>query len=123
MKKTKNDKHSDPRASIRVLKECIELQRKKANDYQNPASRISQADYYPRGCATILDIMYAKILRMYSVLEAMESDTIYTPNFESLEDSCKDLCNYSSFMVAYLRGDMDGQDLTRDFLNKTNPEE
>lgn len=100
-----------------MLQECIELQLKKANDYQNPSSRIRQANYYPRGCATILDIIHGKILRMYSVLEAMESDPDYNPNFESLEDSCKDMINYASFMVSYMRGEMDGQDKTRDFLN------
>ena len=30
---------------------------------------------------------------MYSVLEAMENDKNYEPNFESLEDSAKDLIN------------------------------
>ena len=54
---------------------------------------------------------------MQSVLEAMEGDN-YEPNFESLEDSAKDLINYSTFFVAYARGKMDGQDPNRDFLNK-----
>lgn len=104
--------------SIKILEECIELQMKKSKDYQNPNSRIKQADYYPRGCATILDIIYAKVLRMYSVLEAMENDPNYNPNFESLEDSGKDLINYASFMVAYMRHGIDGQTPDRDFLNK-----
>lgn len=103
--------------SLKVLQECAEVQTKKSNDYQNPNSRIKQPDYYPRGCATILDQMYGKILRMQSVLEAMEGDN-YAPNFESLEDSAKDLINYSTFFVAYSRGKMDGQDPNRDFLNK-----
>ena len=67
--------------SLRVLKECAELQIKKSNDYQNENSRIKQADYYPRGVLTILDIVYAKVLRMYSVIEAMESDPNYKQNF------------------------------------------
>ena len=103
--------------SLKVLQECAEVQTKKSNDYQNPNSRIKQPDYYPRGCATILDQMYGKILRMQSVLEAMEGDN-YAPNFESLEDSAKDLINYSTFFVAYSRGKMDGQDPNRDFLNR-----
>ena len=61
--------------------------------------------------------MYGKILRMQSVLEAMEQGD-YAPNFESLEDSAKDLINYSTFFVAYSRGKMDGQDQNRDFLNR-----
>lgn len=103
--------------SIKVLQECAELQNLKSRDYQNPNSRIQQADYYPRGVATILDIIYAKVLRMYSVLEAMESDPDYEPNFESLEDSSKDLINYSSFLVAYMRGGIEGQSPDRDFKN------
>lgn len=103
---------------IKVLAECAELQQRKANDYQNGASRIRQADYYPQGIATILDIIHAKTLRMRSVLEAMANDPSYEPNFESLEDSGKDLINYASFMVAYQRGQIDGQDLEADFLNR-----
>lgn len=104
--------------SLRVLQECAELQTKKSNDYQNPNSRIRQADYYPRGVATILDIIHAKVLRAQSVLEAMESDPNYNPNFESVEDSFKDLINYASFAVSFSRGKMEGQDGSRDFLNR-----
>ena len=88
--------------SIKVLNECADLQLKKSNDYQNPNSRIKQSDYYPQGISTILDIMQAKVLRARSVIEAMENDPNYEQNFESLEDSGKDLINYSSFFVAYL---------------------
>jgi hypothetical protein len=108
--------------SIKILQECADLQLKKSNDYQNPNSTIRQADYYPRGIASILDIIHAKTLRMRSVLEAMESDPNYQPNFESIEDSAKDLINYSSFLASYIRGGIDGQSSDRDFLNrkKTN---
>lgn len=104
--------------SVKVLRECIDLQLKKSNDYQNPNSIIKQADYYPSGCLTILEIMHAKMLRMRSVMEAMQNDPNYTANFESLEDSAKDLINYASFFVSYSRGEMEGQDRTRDFLNR-----
>ena len=104
--------------SLRVLQECAEVQTKKSNDYQNPNSRIRQADYYPRGCATILDVMHGKVLRLQSVIEAMELDPDYSQNFESLEDSAKDLINYSTFFVSYFRGKMEGQDQSKDFLNR-----
>ena len=104
--------------SLKVLQECAELQTRKANDYQNPNSRITQADYYPRGVSSILDIINAKVLRMYSVVEAMEHDPNYNQNFESLEDSGKDLINYASFLVAYCRGNLQGQNPNRDFLNR-----
>jgi len=104
--------------SLGVLKKAAEIQVKKGNDYQNPNSRVKQADYYPRGCATLLDTMAAKVLRMQSVLEAMEQDPNYNPNFESLEDSCLDIINYSSFFASYMNQGIDGQDGTRDFLNR-----
>lgn len=104
--------------SLKILQRAAEVQTKKSNDYQNPNSRIRQADYYPRGCASILDVMSAKVLRMQSVLEAMEQDPDYEPNFESLDDSCVDLINYASFFAAYVKGGIDGQDPNRDFLNR-----
>lgn len=104
--------------SIKVLEECLELQLKKANDYQNPHSRIRQADYYPNGVSTLLDIVWAKMLRIRSVIEAMENDPNYSPNFESIEDSFKDMINYCSFAVEYSRGKMDGQDPNKNFVNK-----
>jgi len=104
--------------SLKVLQECADLQLKKANDYQNPNSNIKQADYYPRGVSSLLDIVHAKTLRMMSVVEAMENDPEYSPNFESLEDSAKDLINYGSFIAAYIRGGIDGQEEDRDFLNR-----
>ena len=108
--------------SLKFLQRCAEIQVKKSNDYQNPNSRVKQADYYPRGCATLLDTMYAKVLRMQSVLEAMEHDPNYEQNFESLVDSCVDLANYASFFAAYMNGGIEGQDPNRDLLNRPKKE-
>jgi hypothetical protein len=115
------DNNNEP-MSIEVLRECIELQLKKSRDYQNPTSTVKQADYYPNGCLTIHDIMHTKMLRLKSVMEALQNDTAYKPNFESLEDSAKDLINYASFFVSYLRGKIDGQSQTHDLFNKANNE-
>jgi len=104
--------------SVDVLQECVDLQLKKSRDYQNPNSTVQQADYYPNGITTIHDIMHAKMLRMKSVMEAMQSDD-YDPNFESLEDSAKDLINYSSFFVSYCRQGITGQDSTKDVFNRS----
>tara|TARA_Y100001963_G_scaffold16640_2_gene20565 strand:+ start:727 stop:1071 length:345 start_codon:yes stop_codon:yes gene_type:complete len=103
---------------LEVLKTAAELISKKGNDYQNPNSRVRQANYYPRGCSTILDIMIGKTLRMQSLIEAYENDPNHQANYESLEDSAIDLINYSAFFAAYLHGDIDGQDPDRDFLNR-----
>lgn len=108
----------EEKESIKILDECKALQIKKSNDYQNPHSRIRQADYYPRGVATILDIIQAKVLRMYSVIEAMENDPSYVPNFESFEESAIDAINYLTFLIAYSRDKVDGQNINNDILNR-----
>jgi len=99
--------------SVKVLQECIELQLKKSRDYQNPNSNVVQAMHYRRGVDSIHDTMHGKMLRAQSLLES-GSDA----NFESLEDTYKDLINYASFAVSYIRGKMEGQDPTRDYLNR-----
>ena len=111
-----NPNTSSEKYSVQVLRQAIDLQLKKSDDYQNPNSSVKQADYYPHGAWTILDIIKAKYLRMVSVLEAM--DVGGSPNFESVQDSCVDLINYTSFLAAYLEGAIDGQDPKRDIFNK-----
>lgn len=106
------------RPSVGILKEAIELQNSKGNDYNNSVSRVQQADYYVRGVWSILDTANAKYLRMVSVLETMESGG--KVNYESVEDSALDLINYASFIVAYMRGDVPGQKPDHDIFNKKN---
>ena len=101
------------RESVKVLEECIELQEKKSRDYQNPNSSIKQSMHYRRGVDTIHDMMHQKMLRAQSLIESGE-----TPNNESLEDTYKDLINYASFAVSYLRYGMEGQDFLNDVFNK-----
>jgi len=106
----------DKKESIKVLEECMELQLKKSQDYQNPKSMVKQADHYRRGVDSIYDTMWGKMLRIRSLLESGDQT-----NFESLEDSFKDLINYSSFAVEYLRYKMPGQSQDRDIFNKPKP--
>ena len=104
------------RPSANILLEAAALQERKGKDYQNPLSRVRQADHYPRGVYTILDTVNGKLLRMYSVLETMEAGG--SINFESVEDSAIDAINYLSFIVAYMRGDIDGQEAGKDIFNR-----
>jgi hypothetical protein len=104
------------RESANILLEAAALQERKGQDYQNPLSRVRQADHYPRGVYTILDTINGKMLRMYSVLETMEAGG--NVNFESVEDSAIDMINYASFLVAYMRGDIDGQEMGKDIFNR-----
>lgn len=102
--------------SVKILHECVDLQLKKSQDYQNPNSNVRQADHYRRGVGTIHDMIWQKLLRAQSLIEAAEQG--HRPNFESLEDTYKDVINYASFAVSYARGRMQGQDPKRDFLNR-----
>lgn len=104
------------RPSANILLEAADLQERKGNDYNNATSSVSQADYYPRGVWSILDIVNAKYLRMVSVLETMEQGG--KANFESVEDSAIDLINYASFVAAYMRGQVPGQKLSNDIFNR-----
>jgi hypothetical protein len=101
-----------------VLGECIELQKAKSRDYQNEASTVKQADHYPHGVQTIFDMCHQKLTRARSLIDASAANPENAPKFESLEDSFKDLINYASFAVSYLRGAMDGQSPDRDMFNK-----
>ena len=101
------------RESVNVLDECIELQNKKSQDYQSEKSNVTQAMHYRRGVDSIHDIIQGKCYRAQSILESQGD-----PNFESLEDTYKDIINYCSFAVSYMRGKMDGQKMDRDMYNK-----
>tara|TARA_Y100001972_G_scaffold31398_2_gene38631 strand:+ start:64 stop:429 length:366 start_codon:yes stop_codon:yes gene_type:complete len=105
--------------SLKVLKECAEMQTKKSQDYQSQESTVLQAMHYRRGIDTIHDILIGKLQRATSIIESGNE-----PNYESLEDTYKDMVNYASFAVSYMRGKMEGQDPDRDMFNKpkTNKE-
>lgn len=104
------------RASANILLEAAELQERKGQDYNGIATSVQQSDYYPRGAWSILDIVNAKYLRMVSVLETMQQGG--KANFESVEDSAIDLINYASFLAAYMRGDVPGQNPNNDIFNR-----
>jgi hypothetical protein len=109
---------SDPPFSVEVLMDCIELQLAKSKDYQNPKSTVKQADYYPSGAKTLLEIVHAKVLRMRSIIETFEHDPSVKVKFESLADSAKDAINYLSFFASWCEGKIPGQLTNRDILNR-----
>ena len=49
-------------------------------------------------------MIHTKTTRLWSLIEKDGE-----PNFESIEDNAKDLINYASFLIAYKRGKIDGQ--------------
>jgi hypothetical protein len=106
----------EEKESIKVLRECTEIQQRKSNDYQNPNSNVRQAMHYRRGIDSIHDLIQGKLYRAQSLLEAAAAGNL--PNYESIEDTYADAINYCSFAIEYLRGKMDGQDPSRDMFNK-----
>lgn len=105
------------KSSILVLKECVELQLKKSADYQADESDVTQSMYYPRGIDSLYDMLNTKMLRIKSLLDKSRKGGD-APNNESIEDSLKDLINYASFSVSWLRGEMEGQDPSRNMFNE-----
>ena len=106
------------RPSLKILAECAEIQKKKAQDYQNDASSVQQADYYVNGVQTIYDTMHGKMLRIKSIQETIQNNPDFEPNHESLRDSVVDIINYATFYAAYLEGGIPGQDPNRDMFNR-----
>jgi len=100
--------------AMRILNECQVLQSKKSVDYQNANSSVQQADHFRRGIDTIHDIINQKVLRAQSLLESGNN-----PKNESLEDTYKDIINYCSFAVSYLRKKIPGQNPNHDIFNQT----
>ena len=80
--------------SLKVLKECAEMQTKKSQDYQSQESTVLQAMHYRRGIDTIHDILIGKLQRATSIIESGNE-----PNYESLEDTYKD--NNLKFEVSH----------------------
>ena len=100
--------------SLKVLQECADMQIKKSQDYQSDGSNVTQSMHYRRGVDTIHDVILGKVMRATSLLESGNS-----PNYESLEDTYKDLINYSSFFVAYCRDGIPGQNPNNDIFNRS----
>ena len=55
--------------------------------------------------------------RLKSLIDSFEAGGD-SPNFESIEDSLKDLINYASFGVSCTRYKLQGQSQDRDMLNR-----
>lgn len=88
-----------PRRAIEVLDECSDLMRRKGQAY----NRVPQARYYPHGLRDIWVLMHQKMTRIESLLSEPGFN-----DFESLEDSARDLINYSAFFIEYSEGKMNG---------------
>ena len=78
-----------------ILLECAELIEKKSKDYNNGRSRDEYALY---GRKSHMQSIHTKYLRLRSLIEQEG-----TPNFESIEDTLKDLANYCAIAIDWER--------------------
>lgn len=88
------------RRAIEVLEECAELMRAKGKAY----NRVPQAEYYPHGVLSIWTMMHQKMTRLKSLMDHDGEN-----QYESMEDSARDLINYTAFLIEFMEGKMDGQ--------------
>jgi hypothetical protein len=79
--------------AVQILREAAELKELKSKDYQG--GQFSEEDYFPFGHKSYIHMLHTKMLRIRSVAEQENT------NFESLEDSLIDLCNYAAMYAAW----------------------
>ena len=79
-----------------ILSEVADLKAKKSQDYQG--SSIEQSEYFPYGQLSFNHMLWTKVLRIRSV-----SDQNGSQNFESIEDSLKDLIAYATMNIEWIR--------------------
>lgn len=82
--------------AVTILQECQELLTRKGTDYNSGS--IKRDDYYIYGRKSLMTIIHAKYLRLRSLTENDQ-----TPNFESIEDTLKDLANYCAIFADWER--------------------
>lgn len=97
------------RRAIEVLEECATLMRDKGKSYNN----IPQTTYYDLpsalykdgigGEASIFNMMYTKVVRIMSLMSEPNANN----KFEGIDDSARDLINYTAFLIEYMEGRMD----------------
>ena len=83
-------------SAARILLECADLLEKKSQDYNS--GPVSRDDYALYGRRSHMQMVWTKVLRLRSL-----SSSEGTVNFESVEDTLKDLCNYSAIWADWER--------------------
>jgi len=93
MTDNKHDKRINKKNLIELFNECVQL------------SEIKNKDY---GCETILDYMeFGLLVRMNDKINRLKNiikNNIINVQNESIEDTCKDLINYSAYLALLNKG-------------------
>jgi hypothetical protein len=93
----KKDESVKPQdGAAQILYECAALLERKGRDYNSGG--INRDDYYIYGRKSLMTIIHGKYMRLRSLTETED-----TPNFESIEDTLKDLANYCAIFADWER--------------------
>lgn len=106
------------RASVAILRDCIEIHNKKAQDYSSVNSPVQPADYYPEGLNSfeyLIDVL--KRNRQRSLIAELKANG-KEPNYEGLIDTIKDRIIYLAMMGEWVAKQTPGQDTSRDLFNR-----
>lgn len=79
-----------------ILMECAQLLEKKGRDYNSGS--VTRDDYAIYGRQSHMTMINTKCLRLRSLIE-----TAGTPNFESIEDTLRDIANYAAIWADWER--------------------
>lgn len=112
---------NDPpkREVVLIFEKCIEVFKRKSQDYNSPFSKVRPADYYPRGVDSLIEMIDVhKRLRQTSLLDMMRWGDGQV-NFESVADTVLDRIIYLAIMWEYLHYHTPGQNQKTDVFNRT----
>lgn len=91
-----NSRESDHEKVAAILDECKELLLIKGLEYNS--GNIKMGDYYPRGVLSVIEVMNAKLLKIFSLLASP------TATAEEIEGAALNLINYTGIFIGVSRG-------------------
>jgi len=84
---------------LELIQPAIEIVQKKDQDYGN--AKLGRESYFPFGAKSYVQMLHVKSQRLVSLTQ----EENVTPNFESVEDTLKDMINYAVFMLDWMHKD------------------
>jgi hypothetical protein len=82
-----------------LITPLADLVEKKHSDYDTGGVELE--DYFPFGHESYVQMMHVKVMRLVALTNAKKA-----PEFEKIEDTVKDLINYSVFYLDFLHEEL-----------------